>query len=121
MASIIENNISRLNQSNESLNKFGYIISHDLKGPVQTIYSLTEMIKEEYANKPLDKEGLKMLDMLNSKSRQMEEMINDVLKAAKSGGHSQDKQELHSKEIVQQAVDNLKIPSHIEIIIAEEL
>jgi signal transduction histidine kinase len=121
MAATIENSTDRLNKSNQALNKFGYTISHDLKAPVQNIYSLAELIKGEFANKLLAGESLEMLDMVIIKAKKMEELISNVLLMARSGNQTIDKQQFQASIIARDVITTLKIPANFKLTIQENM
>ncbi|MFN3405424.1 MAG: ATP-binding protein [Cytophagaceae bacterium] len=121
MAENIKNNIDQLHHSNEALNKFGYVISHDLKAPVQSCYILAETIKKDYNEKSLTGEGILMLDMLISKCHEIESMINDILTSARTGKQSQEKVWIDSKSVILSTVETLRIPEHIQLQFAGNL
>jgi signal transduction histidine kinase len=121
MAATIENDTMKLNKSNHALNKFGYTISHDLKAPIQNIYSLAELIKSEYANKPLTGESLQMLDMVILKAKTMEELIINVLTMAKSGDQLIEKQLVFASAVAREVISSLKIPLNFRITVQENM
>lgn len=117
MAERLEKKIHELKLSNESLNKFAYIITHDLKSPLISISSLTHILRNEYKNKTLDEEGIKILDMMILKSRSMEELIEGVLKSAKKGFKADEKEWINTNKLLEDIINNLNPPPHINIVI----
>jgi signal transduction histidine kinase len=119
MADTIGNNLVRLNQSNQELNRFGYVVSHDLKAPVQSIIALAGMLSES-ADSNTDSEEKQILSMIMEKCNQMQEMIDTVLNAARTGSQGE-KQELDSGAVVKIAVQNILVPDHIKITVEPNL
>ncbi len=89
---IAEDYLAALTRSNQELDDFAYIASHDLKEPLRGISTNAIFLKEDYAEK-LDEEGLKRLDRMAYLCERMEQLVNDLLYFARIG-----KQELAVKE-----------------------
>lgn len=68
----------QLSQSNAELKSFAYIASHDLKEPLRNINSYTGLI-EHHLGEKLDEEALEYMNMVKLNTRQMYELIEDVL------------------------------------------
>lgn len=69
-------------QSNESLQQFAYIASHDLQEPLRKVQSFSKMLGEQYASQ-LEGTGLDMLTRVQSSARRMSELIRDLLNYAR--------------------------------------
>jgi len=73
-----------LQNSNQNLREFAYIVSHDLKEPLRTISGFVTLIQKE-----LDKQGLKYneteeyINYVTAGTRQMENLISDILTYSK--------------------------------------
>jgi PAS domain S-box-containing protein len=67
-----------LERSNEKLEEFSHVVSHDLKEPLRTIEAFSGFLLEDYAEK-LDEEGVNYLHTLKKTSSRMRELINDLL------------------------------------------
>lgn len=70
---------TRLEQSNEKLEEFSHVVSHDLKEPLRTLEAFSGFVLEDYADR-LDKEGVGYLKTLKKSSARMRALINDLLK-----------------------------------------
>ena len=69
-------------RSNESLQQFAYIASHDLQEPLRKVQSFSKMLGEQYADQ-LEGTGLDMLTRVQSSARRMSELIRDLLNYAR--------------------------------------
>lgn len=69
-------------RSNESLQQFAYIASHDLQEPLRKVQSFSAMLGEQYADQ-LEGTGLDMLTRVQSSARRMSELIRDLLNYAR--------------------------------------
>ncbi len=68
----------QLAESNERLEKFAYVASHDLQEPLRTISNYIELIEDEYAD-DLDEEAERFIDTVVTGSKRMQSMINGLL------------------------------------------
>jgi len=85
----IENNLREINnkniqlekyiKSNYDLKNFAFIASHDLKAPLRTILSFSQLLKRSVYNDLSDKERV-FIDIILRSSKSMEELIEDLLK-----------------------------------------
>lgn len=67
-----------LEKSNERLERFAYVASHDLQEPLRTISNYTEMLAEDYAD-ALDEEAQRIVDVIVTGSDRMQSMIDGLL------------------------------------------
>ncbi len=65
-------------RSNENLQQFAYIASHDLQEPLRKIQSFSTLLQNRYAIE-LGKEGLDYLNRMNSAGVRMSTLIKDLL------------------------------------------
>lgn len=76
--------MQELERSNQDLDDFAYIASHDLKEPLRGLFNNAKFLQEDYADK-LDEEGKRRLDRLGYLSQRMERLVNDLLYFSRLG------------------------------------
>ncbi len=76
--------IAALERSNQELDDFAYIASHDLKEPLRGLFNHAKFLREDYADK-LDQEGVNRLMRLGYLTQRMEQLVNDLLHVARLG------------------------------------
>jgi len=82
-----------LQQSNNELDAFAYIASHDLKEPLRGIHNYANFLLEDYQD-VLDAEGVDKLNTLTRLTQRMESLIEALLKFSRLG-----RQELQMRQI----------------------
>ncbi|WP_347052196.1 sensor histidine kinase [Flavobacterium olei] len=82
MSHRLEKNIHELENKNEELNKFAYVVSHDLKAPLRGIYNVISWIEEDLSDElsPTLKNYLKIIP---ARTQRMEALINGLLDYAR--------------------------------------
>lgn len=75
----VQERTGALASANRALSSFAASVSHDLRAPLLAVKGLTALLSDRYS-RVLDADGLKFLDLLKSKSVQMEGMIDDFLR-----------------------------------------
>lgn len=125
MSTNLNRNITELEKRNQELDKFAYVVSHDLKAPVRGIHNAVTWIEEDLGNE-LSPELKKYLAIIPQRTKRMEDLINGLLDYArlntKSIPEKTDVNQLVS-EIVEAVVPR-KFVVHIEglpVILADRL
>ena len=102
--------LSRLNaeltRSNDELDSFAYVASHDLKEPLRGIHNYSIFLLEDYADQ-LDADGVSKLRTLVRLSQRMEALIESLLQLSRVGRLDLDVRPTALNELVAEAVDLL--------------
>lgn len=75
--------INRLKESNERLEDFTYIASHDLKTPIRGIHHYAQFLEEDFKNE-LPEEAKEMIQGIRKLTSRMDHLVNDVLSFSKA-------------------------------------
>lgn len=75
---------AELQIANRELESFSYSVSHDLRAPLRAIDGYGLMLEEDYAAK-LDDEGRRLLGTVRESSKQMAQLIDDLLAFSQVG------------------------------------
>ena len=73
-----------LTRSNENLEQFSYVVSHDLQAPLRTISGFIGLLEKRYGAQ-LDAEGQEFLRYTVDGAQRMHRMIDDILQYARAG------------------------------------
>ena len=96
----------KLEASNEELEQFAFITSHDLKEPLRTISSYIQILEKKYHNK-LDDEDHVYLDFIIGAAKRMSNMIDDILSFSRIGGMDLKRESYALTEAVKEAIQVL--------------
>ena len=78
----------KIEDKNKELEQFTFIASHDLRAPLQSISSFTQLLIEENLES-LDEDGKKSLFLIRNASKRMGNVINGLLDYGKIGKSSE--------------------------------
>ncbi|KAA6440983.1 PAS domain S-box protein [Dyadobacter flavalbus] len=81
--------VKDLTRSNNNLQQFAYIASHDLQEPLRKIQSLSTLLGVRLGDK-LGDGGKDLLNRINKSGAQMSTLIQDLLSYSQIGSHQQD-------------------------------
>jgi signal transduction histidine kinase len=76
--------INELERSNQELDDFAYIASHDLKEPLRGLFNHASFLLEDYKDK-IDDDGVRRLNRLGQLCQRMERLINDLMYFSRLG------------------------------------
>ena len=106
--------LEKLEKSNDELQEYAHIVSHDLKSPLRSINALVSWLKED--NKGvLDDASLQNFALIDSTLEKMEQLITDVLNYSSVGADNTIKADVDLNSMVNELVSMLYIPDHIEV------
>jgi len=83
MSGRLSKNINELEKRNIELDKFAYVVSHDLKAPVRGIYNAIKWIEEDLGEE-LSPQMKQYLSIIPQKTKRMEDLINGLLDYARA-------------------------------------
>lgn len=97
-----------LQRSNEDLDSFAYIASHDLKEPLRGIHNYANFLMEDY-EEVLDDDGIAKLQTLVRLTQRMEDLIDSLLHFSRLGRTELMWQTVNLDELVHQTIATLTI------------
>lgn len=109
-----------LEKTNQELDKFAYVVSHDLKAPLRAIGNLTGWIEEDMGDK-LPEEVRAHFNTIKGRVVRMEDLINGILdytKAAKKEGRLET---FRCEDMLRDTIDLIGAPSNAVIHIRENM
>ena len=95
-----------LSRSNQELEQFAYVASHDLQTPLRGIISFTQLLATRY-DKVLDDEAREYMQFIVSGGRDMQRLINDLLQYSRVGHSHADFAPVDLNQVLAKAVGAL--------------
>ncbi|MFK7771486.1 MAG: ATP-binding protein [Saprospiraceae bacterium] len=97
---------SELKNSNQELERFAYIASHDLKSPLRSVISFITLFNKKYKNQ-IDEEGQEFLDIIATNADQMQHLIEDILEYSKSKNRVLKKEKVDLNKVLKQIISHI--------------
>lgn len=105
---------AELKRSNQELDNFAYIASHDLKAPLRGIDHLAQWIEEDSGDK-LSETSREDLKSLRSRVQGMNGILEGLLSYSRVGRTTQDIRRVSPSEIITKEIELLQIPEGFEL------
>jgi len=115
--------LSELERSNQELDDFAYIASHDLKEPLRGLANHATFLLEDYKDR-FDEDGVRRLTRLGQLCQRMERLINDLLYFSRLGRADLAVQETDPNAVIveiQQMMETLLSERHARIVVPRVL
>jgi len=112
-----------LERSNQELEDFAHIASHDLKEPLRGLYTQASFLLEDYGDQ-LDEKGVHRLNRLIYLAKRMERLVSDLLYFSQIGRQEMAVQETDPNEQIQEIrlmLDTLLKEKNAHIVIPKPL
>ena len=103
----LEKLVKDLKRSNEELEKFAYVASHDLQEPLRTIASFTQLLERRYKGK-FDKDADEFMDYVIDASFRMKKQIEGLLEYSKVKTDQNGFQPVNLDIVLNQVIENLR-------------
>ncbi len=102
--------IERLTDSNEELERFAYVCSHDLQEPLRMIRSFSEKLQSHISDKLIDDEkGIQYFKFVTDGAMRAQDLIEDILSYSSIDRDTLRHEEFYTVDIVKSVIDNLRV------------
>ena len=114
-AAALEQANRQLAASNEELERFAYVASHDLRAPLRAVQNIVEWLREDEGQR-LSGQALEFLELLESRVRRMDRMMIDLLAYARAGRESSPVEAIEMNELVSDIADSISRPTGLDVV-----
>ncbi len=112
--------VNELLVANRELREFAYVVSHDLKAPLRGISSLATWLVEDHAE-ALGGEGAAQLKLIVARAKRLSALIDGILAYSRAGRTQVEREPVALDVLVQNTIDLLAPPPHIQVHITSAL
>ena len=109
-----------LQRSNQELDQFTYVASHDLKAPLRALEHLSTWVMED-AGHLLPTRSHEHLNKMRGRIRRMEGLLEDLLAYSRAGRHRGEATLVNINELVQRVVETVAPPQGFKVTITGTL
>ncbi len=112
--------LGQLEKTNQELQDFAYIVSHDLKAPLRGVKTLAGWIAADCADK-LSDDGKEQFSLLLGRVDRMHDLIQGILQYSRIGRVKEEPVPVNLDDLVPEIIDILAPPENIEIAVHDHL
>jgi light-regulated signal transduction histidine kinase (bacteriophytochrome) len=104
----LQEKTKELAQSNEDLEQFAYVASHDLQEPLRMVASYVQLLARRYKGK-LDSDANEFIDFAVDGAVRMRKLISDLLTYSRVGTQGKELSPTDTEAVLGQSINDLKV------------
>jgi len=107
----LQNLIDSLKQSNQNLERFAYVASHDLQEPLRKIQSFGDMLQNQSGDS-LGPNSLSLINRMQSAAQRMNTLIHDLLTFSRLSSERQSGKRINLQQVISDVLADLEVAIH---------
>jgi light-regulated signal transduction histidine kinase (bacteriophytochrome) len=104
---VIQQYSENLKRSNQDLERFAYVVAHDLQAPLRSMAGFSELLQEKYANK-LDERANEYIGFIVQGASHMQALISGVLTLSRVGRGGENPEATDCEAVLEQVLTQLR-------------
>jgi two-component system sensor kinase FixL len=112
--------IKALARSNQELDQFAYVASHDLKAPLRGIANLSQWIEEDLGE-TLTGDNKEQMALLRGRVHRMEALIDGILQYSRAGRTKAKPEPIDTGALVKEVIELMSPPKAIAVVVAPDM
>jgi signal transduction histidine kinase len=104
----LEETVQRLEASNDRLQQFAYVASHDLQEPARMVSSYVSLLDQEYGDQ-FDEEAKEYMDFAIDGADRMQDMIDGLLDYARVRTQAEEFEAADAEAVLEETLQNLEL------------
>lgn len=109
----------RLQKSNDQLQDFAYIVSHDLRAPLRALNTYSRFLVEDFEDE-LGTDGREYIAGISESAKHMDALIAGLLAYARIDRPGQDPEFINSQELLTRIIKNLNLTEQAKITLPQD-
>ncbi len=105
---LLKQQAAELQRSNQDLQQFAYVASHDLREPIRVMCGYLDLLAEDYAS-VLDDSAKKYIEAAMGAGTRMTDLIDDLLRYSRVGADERVFEPIDLRAVIDEACENLSV------------
>ena len=104
----LEITMNELKRSNEELERFAYVSSHDLQEPLRMVTLYSQLLERRYKNS-LDSDADDFIEYIVENAKRMKSLIDDLLEYSRVTSQAREFENVDLEKVLEDVLSNLSI------------